>query len=112
MYVTVHHFHNNYRSDVFIQVQGSRMDTEDKSSVPLNVISIHISQQRSLLSIFNTTIENTGIYACSGVSSQTVMFDSISIHVGKCTGMCTNLSGNYHLTPALYIVNEDDIQSG
>lgn len=39
------------------------------NGVQLNVISLRVSQHRSLLSILNAKLENTGVYMCSGVNN-------------------------------------------
>ena len=60
------------------------MDTYNNSSVPLNTIVIHISQQRSLMSIVNVTLENSGVYKCSGSTSEgDVSSDLVSISIGE-----------------------------
>lgn len=56
----------------------------DRNVVPFNTLSIRISQQRSLLSILNIMVENTGVYKCSGHTNQGVVSSVlVFIKVGK-----------------------------
>ena len=54
------------------------------NDVLLNVISLHVSQHRSLLSILNAMVENAGVYECSGVSNEgAVSSDMVTVNICK-----------------------------
>ena len=54
------------------------------NDVPLNAISLRVSQHRSLLSILHAMVENTGLYECSGISNEGAIFsDMVTINISK-----------------------------
>ena len=51
------------------------------NDVPLNIVTVQVSHQRSLLSILDAAVENSGVYECSGVSQGFISSDSVMIIV-------------------------------
>ena len=60
---------------------GPGLDTYSANGVPLNIITVQVSQQRSLLSILDAVVENSGVYECSGLSQGFMFSDSVTISV-------------------------------
>lgn len=50
----------------------------------MNTISVRVSQRRSVLSILNANVENTGIYECRGVNNEDVTAsDLVTVNICK-----------------------------